>query len=154
MKRIHAKLVALAALALFSPSVGAQAKRAAAAEDTLFRQIAASDSAFFYAYNNCEMSKMRAYFTTDVEFYHDQTGLSHLPKLMSDLQKNICGKVHRDPVPGLSRSTPSKVMARSRPGSIDSATPGSTGPARKELAVSRSSSPSGAGRMVSGACRG
>jgi len=100
MKRIHAELVALAALALFSSSAGAQADRGAAAEDTLFRQIAASDSAFFDAYNNCEMSKMKSYFTTDVEFYHDQSGLSHLPKLMSDLQKNICGKVHRDPVPG------------------------------------------------------
>ena len=100
MKRIHAKLVAFAALALFSSSAGAQANRAAAAEDTLFRQIAASDSAFFDAYNNCELSKMKAYFTTDIEFYHDQTGLSHLSRLMSDLQKNICGKVHRDPVPG------------------------------------------------------
>jgi ketosteroid isomerase-like protein len=100
MKRIRAKLVALAALALLSSSAGAQADRAAAAEDTLFRQIAASDSDFFDAYNNCELPRMKAYFTTDIEFYHDQSGLSHLLKLMSDLQKNICGKVHRDPVPG------------------------------------------------------
>jgi hypothetical protein len=100
MKRIRAKLVALATLALFSTGAGAQANRPAAAADTLFRQIAASDSTFFDAYNNCELSKMRAYLTTDIEFYHDQTGLAHLPKLMSDLQKNICGKVHRDPVPG------------------------------------------------------
>ena len=100
MKQIHAKIVALAALALFSSSAAAQAARVAAADDTLFRQIAASDSSFFDAYNKCEMSKMRAYLATDIEFYHDQSGLSHLAKLMSDLQKNICGKVHRDPVPG------------------------------------------------------
>jgi hypothetical protein len=100
MKSMNLKLVALAALALFSSNAGAQAGRAGAAEDTLFRQIAASDSDFFDAYNECDMPKMRAYFTTDVEFYHDQTGLSHLPKLMSDLQANICGKVHRDPVLG------------------------------------------------------
>jgi hypothetical protein len=100
MKSIHAKLVALTALTLFSSSARAQAGRVAAAEDTLFRQIAAADNDFFDAYNKCDMPKMRAYLATDVEFYHDQTGLSHLPKLMSDLQKNICGKVHRDPLPG------------------------------------------------------
>jgi uncharacterized protein DUF4440 len=100
MKQIHAKLVAVAALALFFSSASAQAKPTRATDDTLFRQIAASDSAFFDAYNNCELSKMKAYFTSDVEFYHDQSGLSHLPRLMSDLRTNICGKVHRDPVPG------------------------------------------------------
>ena len=100
MKRIHAKLVVLAALALLSSSADAQAGRGAAADDTLFRQIAASDSAFFDAYNNCQLATMKSYLTSDIEFYHDQSGLSHRPKLMDDLRKNICGKVHRDPVPG------------------------------------------------------
>jgi hypothetical protein len=101
MKSRLATLVALAALALLFSKAGAQAAgRAPMAEDALFRQIATADSGFFDAYNKCDMPKMRAYFTTDVEFYHDQSGLSHLPKLMSDLQANICGKVHRDPVPG------------------------------------------------------
>lgn len=100
MTRIHAKLVAVAALTLFSSIASAQTNPIGAADDTLFRQIAASDSAFFDAYNNCELSKMKSYFTSDVEFYHDQSGLAHLPRLMSDLRKNICGKVHRDPLPG------------------------------------------------------
>lgn len=43
---------------------------------------------------------MKSYITSDVEFYHDQSGLSHRRKLMDDLRKNICGKVHRDPLPG------------------------------------------------------
>ena len=100
MKGIHPKLVTLAALALFSSSASAQTKPAGAADDTLFRQIAASDSAFFDAYNNCQLPTMKSYLTSDVEFYHDQSGLSHLAGVMDALRKNICGKVHRTPVPG------------------------------------------------------
>jgi hypothetical protein len=100
MKQLLPKLVAIAALALLSSTASAQASRGLATDDTLFRQIASSDSAFFDAYNNCELSKMEAYFTRDVEFYHDQSGLSRLAGVMDALRKNICGKVHRDPVPG------------------------------------------------------
>ena len=100
MKRIPAKLVTFAVLALFSSHASAQTKTVGAPDDTLFRQIASSDSAFFDAYNNCQLATMKSYLTSDIEFYHDQSGLSHLPKLMDDLQKNICGKVHRDPIPG------------------------------------------------------
>lgn len=100
MKRLRVKLVAVAALALFSSRAGAQASSPAAGGDTLFRQIAASDSAFFDAYNNCQLSKMESYFTRDVEFYHDQSGLARLAGVMDALRKNICGKVRRDPVPG------------------------------------------------------
>ena len=100
MKRIHAKVVAFAALAFSSSAAFAQAKPVGAGNDTLLRQIAASDSAFFDAYNNCQLATMKSYITSDVEFYHDQSALAHLPELMDDLRKNICGKVHRDPVPG------------------------------------------------------
>jgi len=70
MIRIHAKLVTFAALALTSSGVSAQTKSAGTPDDTLFRQIAASGSAFFDAYNNCQLETMK------------------------------CGNVHRDPVPG------------------------------------------------------
>jgi hypothetical protein len=100
MNRMYAKLLVVSALALRYSTASAQTSRPAAADDTLFRQIAASDSAFFDAYNNCELSKMESYFTRDVEFYHDQSGLSRLAGVMDALRKNICGKVHRDPVPG------------------------------------------------------
>lgn len=100
MKRLHTTLVAVVALALCSSGASAQTKPVGAADDTLFRQIAASDSSFFDAYNNCHLSKMESYFTRDVEFYHDQSGLARLAGVMDALRKNICGKVHRDPVPG------------------------------------------------------
>ena len=100
MIRILAKLLFVSALAVLPSAASAQASQTAAANDTLFQQIAAADSDFFDAYNNCQLSKMQSYFTRDVEFYHDQTGLSHLAGVMSDLRKYICGKVHRDPVVG------------------------------------------------------
>lgn len=76
--------------------------------DTLFMAIAAADSSFFDAYNKCELAKMKSSFTTDVEFYHDQSGLSRLDGVMSDLRKYVCGKVHRDPVPGTLEVNPLK----------------------------------------------
>jgi hypothetical protein len=100
MKRMLAKLVTFCALPLFSSIASAQGSGTTSSDDTLFRQIAASDSAFFDAYNNCQLSRMESYFTRDVEFYHDQSGLSRLAGVMDALRKNICGKVHRDPVPG------------------------------------------------------
>ena len=100
MNRMRPTFIAVATLAIFSSIASGQASRGLATDDTLFRQIAASDSAFFDAYNNCELSKMKSYFTSDVEFYHDHSGLSRLDGVMSGLRKNICGKVHRDPVPG------------------------------------------------------
>jgi hypothetical protein len=100
MKQLLPRLINIVALALSSSTASAQASGAAATEDTLFRQIAASDSAFFDAYNNCQLAKMESYFTRDIEFYHDQSGLSRLAGVMDALRKNICGKVRRDPVPG------------------------------------------------------
>ncbi len=76
MKSIRGKLVAFAALALFSSNAFAQTKTVGAPDDTLFRQIAASDSGFFDAYNNCQLETMKSFITSDVEFYHDQSGLS------------------------------------------------------------------------------
>ena len=57
MKRMHAMLVAFTALALFPSVISAQTPTVRASDDTLFRQIAAADSAFFDAYNNCQLPK-------------------------------------------------------------------------------------------------
>jgi hypothetical protein len=108
MNRTYAKLIVVSALALRASTASAQASRPAAPNDTLFQQIAAADSAFFDAYNNCQMAKMESYFTRDVEFYHDQSGLSHRAGVMDALRKNICGKVRRDPVPGTLEVSPLK----------------------------------------------
>ena len=72
-----------------------------ASPDELFRTIASLDSALFDAYNRCDLDKFGAFFTADVEFYHDQTGLTRSrERLVEDIKKNICGKVRRELVPG------------------------------------------------------
>jgi hypothetical protein len=96
MKRPIAFAVTAAGFILCSSTAGAQLKSAA---DSLYETVAALDSAFFEAYNRCEIDKVKSFFTADLEFYHDQTGLSHLPSVMNDLRKYVCGKVHRDLVP-------------------------------------------------------
>jgi len=69
--------------------------------DSLYKVISALDSAVFDAYNRCEIDKMASYFSEDLEFYHDQSGLSvGLPALRAAVQKNICGKVRRTLVEG------------------------------------------------------
>jgi hypothetical protein len=67
----------------------------------LYKTIAALDAALFDAYNHCELDKMGALVADDLEFYHDQTGLSRgRQSLLDAVKTNICGKVRRDLVAG------------------------------------------------------
>jgi hypothetical protein len=71
------------------------------ATEELFRTISALDGEVFDAYNRCDLKKLGTLFTEDLEFYHDQTGLSRTRQAMIDaVKQNICGKVRRDIVPG------------------------------------------------------
>ena len=82
-------------------SLTAQATQRSAISDSLFQTIAGLDSAMFDAYNRCDLEKLERFFTDDLEFYHDQTGLSRgREALIKAVRSNICGKVHRDLVPG------------------------------------------------------
>jgi hypothetical protein len=69
----------------------------------LYKTIVKQDSIFFDAYNHCD-SKFEAYanfYSDDIEFYHDQGGLSDSKKdILEGTKKNICGKVTRTLVPG------------------------------------------------------
>ena len=67
----------------------------------LDKTIAALDAAVFDAYNHCDLPRFGSFFTDDVEFYHDQTGLSvDKDKLVQSIRENICGKTTRELVPG------------------------------------------------------
>jgi ketosteroid isomerase-like protein len=69
--------------------------------DSLYQVIAAQDSAMFAAYNRCDLDALASFFVEDLEFYHDQTGLSRgRQALVNAVERNICGKVRRDLVPG------------------------------------------------------
>jgi hypothetical protein len=63
----------------------------------LDRAGAALDAALFDSYNKCDLDKFASFFVDDVEFYHDQGGVT-LGKtaLTESIKKNICGKVTRE----------------------------------------------------------
>lgn len=69
----------------------------------LYKTIVKLDSVFFDAYNHCD-TKFEAYadfYAEDIEFYHDQGGLSNSKKdILEGTKKFICGKVTRTLVPG------------------------------------------------------
>jgi len=97
----------LAALAL--APLHATNAQATISRDSLYKTIAALDSAVFDAYNRCEIDKMASYFSEDMEFYHDQGGLSlGLQALRDAMRKNICGKVRRTMVEGTLQVFPLK----------------------------------------------
>lgn len=104
MKKLFALpnvLLLLSLLAAPAARVDAQPPPEPAAQAELFRTIASLDSALFDAYNRCDLEKFGTFFTEDLEFYHDQTGLSRSRQATIDaVKQNICGKVHRDLVPG------------------------------------------------------
>lgn len=69
--------------------------------DTLAQTVRALDTKLFDAYNRCDLDTLGAMVADDLEFYHDQTGLSTgKAPFVAAIKNNICGKVRRDLVPG------------------------------------------------------
>lgn len=67
----------------------------------LDKAIASLDAALFDSYNHCDLEKFSSFFADDVEFYHDQSGVTLGRVALTDsVKKNICGKVTRELVPG------------------------------------------------------
>lgn len=62
---------------------------------------AALDSALFDSYNKCDLAKFESFFVENVEFYHDQGGVTLGSKALTEsIKNNICGKTTRELVPG------------------------------------------------------
>src|SRR5690242_11530344 len=91
--------VLLAGLLVSPPAaIHAQEPRSA---DTLLQKVTALDKAPFDAYNGCDLEMLGRMVSDDLEFYHDHDGLSVGRQVFLDSnQKNICGKVRRELVPG------------------------------------------------------
>ena len=67
------------------------------------------DTALFAAYNQCDLEKFASFIAEDVEFYHDQGGVTLGREALTDaIKKNICGKVTRELVPGSLQVYPMK----------------------------------------------
>src|SRR5258708_338115 len=70
-------------------------------QEELDKAIGALDAALFDAYNRCDLVKFSSFFVEDVEFYHDQGGVTLGRQNLTDsIKKNICGKTTRELVPG------------------------------------------------------
>lgn len=102
------KVAALGKMFLLLPLLGApmvsfnaQSAQNVQQHDELFHTIEAQDAALFDSYNKCELEKFSSFFVDDVEFYHDQGGVTLGKKdLTESIKNNICGKVTRELVPG------------------------------------------------------
>jgi hypothetical protein len=93
-------LLLLPVLAVPIIRVDAQSPQSTAPPDELFRTIASLDDALFDSYNRCDLEKFGTFFLDDVEFYHDQGGVTFgRQNLTESVKKNICGKVRRELVP-------------------------------------------------------
>ena len=85
--------------------VNAQSNNGAPVPQELYDEIASLDSSFFEAYNTCNLAKIETFFTEDLEFYHDKSGLTTTRKSAMEIMKNsLCGdpgnRVRRELVKG------------------------------------------------------
>ena len=88
-------------IALYTLGADAQALKSIKSQEELNKAVASLDAALFDSYNRCDLEKFAAFFADDVEFYHDQGGVTlGKEKLTESIKKNICGKVTRELVPG------------------------------------------------------
>lgn len=100
---LRAGLVALglAAFCLASAAQNVPPLEKIQSQEELDRAITTLDSALFDAYNKCDLEKFASLLAEDVEFYHDQGGVTlGRAALTESVKKNICGKVTRELVPG------------------------------------------------------
>jgi ketosteroid isomerase-like protein len=92
LKRLF-RLSLLVLLALSRLPADAQS---VAQPDPLFKTIQFLDTKLFDAYNHCDLTTLGSMVSDDLEFYHDQTGLSvGKEPFLSAIKQNICGKVER-----------------------------------------------------------
>lgn len=71
------------------------------ADSELFDKVVGLDKAYFDAYNACDMETQSNLLSEDIEFYHDQGGLSTSKvEILKGIKENICGKVSRSVVEG------------------------------------------------------
>jgi len=102
-RRLTVPLLLCAMSILAGPADRARADESSDKSDqvALFGEIQALDASFFDAYNRCDLRRVSTLVADDLEFYDDRDGLEvSRQALLDDLEKYICGKVHRELVPG------------------------------------------------------
>jgi hypothetical protein len=64
-------------------------QEAAGKKDPLYHQVKAADSSLFAAYNNRDITGLKNWFSTDLEFYHDKSGLTHYADNMENFAQHF-----------------------------------------------------------------
>ena len=104
MKQLLRTLLLFPLLAVCGPRADAQAVQSLESiqsQAELDKTITTLDDALFDAYNRCDLEKFASFFVENVEFYHDQGGVTlGRTALTESVKKNICGRVSRELVPG------------------------------------------------------
>ena len=95
------RLLFFSLLVLLSLCVVRTDAQSAAQPDPLFTTIQFLDTKLFDAYNHCDLATLGTMVSDDLEFYHDQTGLSvGKEPFLAAIKQNICGKVQRELLSG------------------------------------------------------
>ena len=91
----------LAACGLRAEAQAVQSLESIQSQAELDKTITTLDAALFDAYNRCDLEKFASFIAENVEFYHDQGGVTlGRAALTESVKKNICGRVSRELVPG------------------------------------------------------
>lgn len=99
MLRLSAACALLALAACATPAAPASAPRVV--DPALTALIAEKDAAMFAAFNTCDGETFGAYLEDDLEFYHDNAGLSvGRAATVEAVNTNVCNNFTRQLVPG------------------------------------------------------
>jgi hypothetical protein len=106
-------LVVLTQLAACASPPQTQTAQSLATYGPLFNTISALDADAFETFNTCakpgQLQKHAAYFSPDVEFYHDTGGVTwNRQEMLANTEKYVCGNFRRELVPGSLRVYPIK----------------------------------------------
>lgn len=76
-----------------------------ASQKELEQKIIALDKEIFDTYNTCNIEAFKAFFTEDLEFYHDKGGMTTTrDEMIARTKQNLCSrpgwKIRREPVEG------------------------------------------------------
>ena len=100
------KALSLTALSLFLPLCVEVIQAAEITKpDLLTETITSLDQAVFDAFNRCsdpvELERHASFFTDDVEFYHDNGGVTwNRAEMIANTKNNVCGNFTRELIPG------------------------------------------------------
>jgi hypothetical protein len=94
------RLLLVASLFILTSSAPLVRAQSNAQSDVLLATIRDLDQKLFDAYNHCDLALLGSMVSDDLEFYHDQTGLTvGKGPFLAAIKQNICGKVERTLLP-------------------------------------------------------